>query len=227
MGLFFNRFTREPKKEIDVNAPPKQGIALFFSVLLHEFWELIKLNLIFILFCLPVVTIPIAITAMSKVILLMLMDKPFFVFGEFIAAFKAEWKRATVAGLVFFLSLAAALYGVLVYAYIMEIFFLHSCAIMLCIIFITAGFYLFPMLALLDIGLKGAFKNAALLVLLRLPYNFLTLLTVASLLLLILIFFPTSIMLVFLIFFALINLITTFCAYTGIKKFVIKEDQMT
>jgi len=223
MGYFFDRYTREPKKELDLDAPPKQGFALFFDVLKRELWELVKLNLVFILFCLPLITIPAALAAMSKVVMLMFMDRPIYVFSEFFTSFRAEWKRATIAGLIFSLLLAVTLFGQFIYAYIMENFFLQSFAMLVCVVFITAGFYLFPMLAMLDIGLRGAFKNALLLVFLRMPQNILTLLAVAILMSCALIFFPASILLALLILFSLANFITTFCAYTGLKKYVLKD----
>jgi hypothetical protein len=39
-------------------------------------------------------------------------------------------------------------------------------------------------------------------------------------------FLPPTLMAVLLIFFALSNLITTFCAYTGLKKHVIKDQNV-
>jgi len=221
MSFFFNRYEQEPKKEIDVNAPPKQGLALFFSVLRNEFWELIKLNLVFIIFCLPAVTIPAAITAMSKITIKMLMDQPVYVFSEFLSSFKAEWKRATIVGAIYFPLLAATLYGQYIYLNIMENFILYAASIFLSIILITAGFYIFPMIAVLDTDLKGVLKNAVLLVFIRAPHNVLALIAAAALALFVLVFFPLSSLLVILILFSLTNLITTFCAYTGIKKFVI------
>jgi len=222
MGLFFDRFTREPKKEIDKNAPPKKGIALFFTVLKREFWGICVLNLLFILFSLPVVTIPAAITAMSKVVSLMLMDKPVYIFSEFIGSLKADWKRATAVGFVYFPLIAAALYGQFIYAYAMEIYFMHIAALLLCALLVAAGFYVFPMIAILDISIVELLRNSILLTFLRFHYNLLVLFILAALVYGVLMLFPTSVFIVLLIFFSLTNLITTFCAYTGIKKYVLK-----
>ena len=86
-----------------------------------------------------------------------------------------------------------------------------------------AVFYLFSMLAVLDINIRGIFKNAILLTFLRMPQNVLTLIVVVLLTLFVWMFLPPTILAVLLIFFALIGFITTFCAYTGLNKFVIKD----
>jgi len=225
MGIFNNWYTREPRKELDLNAPPKTGLALFFSVLWRELWELCKLNLVFLLFCIPVVTIPAAITSMSRVIMLMLMDRPVYVFSEFLETFKKEWKRASAAGLPFFLLVAFTLVGQYIYSSVMGLYALQIATLLLCALLIMAGFYLFPMLAMLDVDLRGVIKNAVLLTFLRLPYNLLALLAVGAITFLILLLFPSSILIIIPIYFSLTNFITTFCAYTGLKKFVFKEEQ--
>ena len=223
VGFLNNLYNREPKTEIKKDEAPKQGIALFFDVLRREFWGICKLNLVFILFCIPVVTIPTALTAMSRVVMLMIMDKPVYPFGDFFAEFKAEWKRATVAGLVYFPLLALAVYGLYFYANVVDNYILYTLSIVACVSVLIIGFYLFPMLAMLDLKIKEIFKNAVLLTFVRMPQNILTLIIVAALTLLVVMFLPPTIVVVLLIFFALIGYITTFCAYTGLKKHVIKE----
>jgi hypothetical protein len=55
------------------------------------------------------------------------------------------------------------------------------------------------------------------------PQNILTLLIVVVLSLLVWLFLPPTILAVILIFFALIGLITTFNAYSSLKKYIFKE----
>jgi len=223
MGILNNWYNREPKNEIKKDAPEKKGMALFFDVFFREFWELCKLNLIFIVFCLPVVTIPTAITAMSKVMMYMIMDRTVYTFSDFFQSFKAEWKRATVAGLFYFPLLALTVFGQLFYSAVAGSLFLYVVTMLLCAMVLIAGFYLFPMLAVLDLSLNNIFKNAFLLTFLRMPQNILTLFISALLFLLVWLFWPFTFFALLLIFFALTRFITTFCAYTGLKKYVLKE----
>ena len=57
------------------DAPPKQGFALLADVLLRNWWELIQLNLLVILFGLPLVTLPAALVAAARICVLMLEDR--------------------------------------------------------------------------------------------------------------------------------------------------------
>ena len=223
MGFISDWHNREPKKEIAKGTPEKQGLALFFDVLWREFWELCKLNLIFILFSLPVVTIPVAITAMSKVIFYMLLDKPVYAFGDFYSSFRLEWKRATLAGLIYSMVLALTVVGMVFYTAFLDVFVLYVMSMLACALILIAGFYLFPMLAVLDLNLKGIFKNAILLTFLRMPQNICALVLFVLLTLLVLVYLPTTLLAVLVIFFSLINLISTFCAYTALKKFVLTD----
>jgi len=224
MGFISNWYTREAKVEIKKDTPPKEGAALFFDVLRREFWELCKLNLMLILFCVPVVTMPAALTAMSRVIMFMLMDRPVSTFGDFFDTFKKEWKRATIMGLIYFPLLALTVFGQYFYLAAAGSFLPYAVAMLSCAMVLIAGFYMFPMLAVLDLGLAGILKNAILLTFLRMPQNILALIVAVLLALLVLMLLPLSILVALFILFALIGLVTTFCAYTGLKKHVIKQE---
>ena len=68
----------EPKKDtpgIAKDAPQKKGFARYFEILWREFFPLIKLNLLFIISCLPIVTIPAALTAMNRITVTMVRDR--------------------------------------------------------------------------------------------------------------------------------------------------------
>ncbi|MGN6685593.1 MAG: hypothetical protein ACTHKD_16450, partial [Devosia sp.] len=63
---------------VDRNAPPKHGLALLVDVIRREWWMLIQLNLLYILFALPLLTLPAAQIAASRVTALMLEDRPVY-----------------------------------------------------------------------------------------------------------------------------------------------------
>lgn len=221
MGLYNRLYNAEPKKELDVHAPPKKGVRLFLHVLRREFWELCKLNLMMILFCIPIVTIPVAVVAMNKVLFLMLMDKSIYTFETFFSTVKAEWKRATVAGLLYFPSLAATIFGLYFYSEIVPNFLLYSCSMFACALILMAGIYLFPMLAMLDLNAKGIIKNTIILTFSKIPQNIAALFAAALWILLIVMFFPFTASVILLIFFSILILITTLCAYSSLKKIII------
>lgn len=224
MGFLDSWYTREPKQVIEKETPPNQGIVLFFEVLWREFWGLCELNLIFVVFCVPLITIPAAITAMNKIMIFMLMDNPVDIFADFFATFKAEWKRATIAGLMYFPLLALTIFGQYFYLTVMPNPLLYLVSMLSCAVVIIAGFYLFAMIAVLDLSLQGALRNSLLLVFIRVPQNVVTLLVVVLLALLVWMFFPATLLILIVIFFAFVGFVCTFCAYTGLKDLVIKKE---
>jgi len=224
MGLLGQRYNK-PGPGIEKDAPRKKGLALFSDILVREFFELIKLNLLFVLFCIPLVTIPAAVCAMSRITVTMVRDEPHFMWTDFWKAFKENFKKATLAGLLLGVGLvvcflAARFY--LDYAGTMVILFIPmSLSLLMLVLLAGMGIYVFPMLALIDLRLKIILKNALLMVLVCLPHTLLSLLAAGALLLAALLYFPYTLIAIVLLLFSLTNLITTFGAYGGMKKYVI------
>lgn len=224
MGLFGN-YAR-PGPGIPKDAPPKKGLALFFDVLSREFFELVKLNLLYLLFCVPVFTIPAATTAMCRIALTMLRDRNHFLWHDFFAAFKREFKWSTLLGLPL-LALILLCGGALRFyaaaalsSPAWSIPLLAAGALLL--LFLCAALYLFPMLALVDLPPRQALRNALLLALLCLPRNLLALAVIGVLQLLLLATLPMSLIYLPLIGCSLSCLIACFCAYGGIQKHVLR-----
>ena len=90
-----------PKKDY----PRQQGREIefirFLKTMFREFWELMKLNFLFLLTCLGVVTIPAAITARHYITLTMYRDKNHFLWRDYMKAFKTDFWRSLLGGVVF------------------------------------------------------------------------------------------------------------------------------
>lgn len=71
------------------------------SCLKRDITELLKLNLIFILCSLPLVSIPAAVQAMTKVNLTLQREENIDVVGDFLHAFRESFIDATISGAVF------------------------------------------------------------------------------------------------------------------------------
>jgi uncharacterized membrane protein YesL len=96
---------------IDRNAPPKQGFALLLDVIARNWWELIQLNLLVILFSLPLVTLPAALVAAARICVLMLEDRPVYLGRDFLEAFRGRFLRATLLGLLIIAAIGIALFA--------------------------------------------------------------------------------------------------------------------
>ncbi|BDR52596.1 hypothetical protein KIM372_05030 [Bombiscardovia nodaiensis] len=150
-----------------------QGIRLFWSVVKWHFGRLVGLNVLFILACIPIVTIPCAMTAMSKVLGLFLTRRICYPLYHFRRAFIDEWKRSTAAGGALLLSLIALLIGAWFYPRMGLSFgwILGGLCLALAVLVLAASIYLFPMIAFTDLPFASLLQNAFSLSMICLPYT--------------------------------------------------------
>ena len=93
-------FWTKEGKGIPKDAPKKTGVPLFAEIIAREWWELVKLNLLFLLFSLPLVTLPAALFATGTICRMMAEDRPVYLLRDFLEALRARALRATVWALV-------------------------------------------------------------------------------------------------------------------------------
>lgn len=82
------------------DAPEKTGAAWVGETFVREFWQLVKLNVLFLLCCLPVVTFGTARAAMARCTVNMARDVPNDVWTDFLAALRQDTVRNLLCGLV-------------------------------------------------------------------------------------------------------------------------------
>ena len=145
------------------------GIALLFGVLLKRLLAIIGLNLLFLVCCIPVITIPNALTALYRCTALLLKDEDFPLGKVYFSAFASEFFKTLAAGWILLLLLAGAGYGVLFYyssaAPAATVFTILG--VFLCVFLYAASCNLFYMLARVNLPLAALLKNAVLLVFMR------------------------------------------------------------
>ena len=91
--------------------PPQRGVKRFLFLLSTHFWRLMRLNMLFVLFCLPVVTIPAALCGMNRVLITLVRDGNCFLWSEFSKEFKANLLKSLPFGILFaFLTLDAFIF---------------------------------------------------------------------------------------------------------------------
>ncbi|MBY5816317.1 YesL family protein [Rhizobium leguminosarum] len=101
---------------IPKDAPKRTGLALFAEILVREWWEMVKLNILFILAGLFVVTLPAALAAMARVSVALVEDRNTYLLRDFTEAFLRYFWRATAWGLALCGALAIGLYAIVTYA---------------------------------------------------------------------------------------------------------------
>lgn len=95
--MFFQKDYAAPGPGIDPDAPEKTGLARFMEILSLECATLFKLNLLFLVCSVPVVTIPPAVFAMNQVVRMMVLDQPVDLLYHYKSAFRKFWKRSYAA----------------------------------------------------------------------------------------------------------------------------------
>lgn len=212
----FNSYTR-PGKGIDKDEPEKKGIALFYDILMREFWHFCGINALFILGCLPIVTIGASYAALNSVIIKMIRDVPIYAFEDFKLGFKNNFKQGTIAMLI------NALIGVLVYIaymfYLQEAPTLTYFVIAVAVLLLLFGNYVYPLLVSVELPLKGVYQNSFMIGMLCLFYSILNLVLGIGVFVLGVLMFPISIFYILTIGFAFSAFINCFITYKGIKRY--------
>ena len=83
---------------------------------MREWWTLIELNLLYALCCLPVVTIPAAQVAMTRICVTMIEDRNVYLLRDFRETFVQRFWRATAFGALALLAVLAAGYSSIFFA---------------------------------------------------------------------------------------------------------------
>ena len=98
--MFFRHDYSTPGPGIQKDAPEKTGVARFVEILQLECVTLFQLNLLFLLTCLPVITIPLALFALNQVIRRMVMDQPVLCLHHYKTGLLRHWRQAYAAFLL-------------------------------------------------------------------------------------------------------------------------------
>lgn len=209
-----------PGPGIPKDEPKPTGLRLFFSVLFREWKTLVKLNLIFLLCCIPVITIPAALCAMQHITLKMIQDEPFLLWTDFRRTFRRVFKRGSLWGWGYFFMALATAFCLNFYAQ-MELYHIafllpFVCAAAFLLLLGLSGIYLFPLLVRSEMTGFGLVRNACLMALGYFTHGFPALLFNAALALLCDLFFPLAWPATVLILFALQSLVASFSAWPDI-----------
>ena len=142
---------------------PKGGSKLFFYLVFTYPWKLILLNLLTLLLCVPIVTIPATLSALSRVSMKLAMQGYCNVFAEYWEEWKAAWVRYLP---FFFLSAIPAIAGIVVVwsrigsiASAADFLLVAVCALVFFIVYVL-WCYAFPLFAIIDLPPKQNIRNA-------------------------------------------------------------------
>lgn len=142
---------------------------------LGKIGDMICLNVMWLICCIPIITIGASTTALYTVMLRMVKNEEGYIFRGFLKAFKSNFKQSTLIWLI--LLLLGIVWTV---DFRVAGFMPGMAGIILSAIFLALGFillsvmiYIFPLTARYENDIKTTFKNALILTVAKLPYTFL------------------------------------------------------
>ena len=147
------------------------------AVLLNKIADLVILNLLWVVCCIPVVTAGAATTAFAYELLKLARDEESYVFTGFFRQFKENFKQSTIVWLTY-LVIGAVVYFDIRALGLMELSVKPVLAVvlyMIAFLALASMFYAFPVMAFFRNSTKKVFKNSLLLAVAHLPWTLLIL----------------------------------------------------
>ncbi|MCI5945496.1 MAG: YesL family protein [Oscillospiraceae bacterium] len=230
MSLFgLNDYTKAGPG-IAKNAPKKKPFFEFFELYFRKFWKLLELNLLTVLFCIPVVTIGPAIAGMTRVLRNYRLEKNAFIFHDFWKGFSRNLKQSIPVGLLDILFAVSAYAALQVYPAMYKnsgsIIYIILCVISVsfALTLLMMNFYIFPMIVATDLSLANIIKNSFFLTCVGLKKNVITLLVVVFVVLLLgvmIVLHPLSAIIIPIWPISFLGFLIMFNSYPLIQKYVI------
>ena len=148
---------RRDRPDLERSAIGKHGFVGYMDMLWREFFELLKLNLLFVLSCVPIITIPAALTAMHRITSVMVRDENHFLWPDYWKAFRRDFWKSLGGGAAIAAVMALFVLSTVFYYNLMQVnkVFVLLAGFAACVVLLTlcVSFYFFPMLAMVDLPL--------------------------------------------------------------------------
>ena len=224
-GFKFGSGKKKPKG-VSKNGPQEKRVVLFFRIYWRKFWRMIGLNALYLMMCIPIVTIGPATSAFMKILRNYSQERSTFMIADFFAAFKSNFKQSFIIGLID-LVLVSVVSGALYFYFTLakeKTSFIALMVIMgsVAFVIVTMQFYIFLMIVSTNLKTSEILKNSLILSIVELKTNLITFVFVALIVAVNVLFFPFSAILIPMFPFALMGLIVAFNCYPIIRKHIIQ-----
>ena len=137
--------------------------------------DLIILNLLFLLGCIPIITTGVSCAALYTVTLKMCRGKETYVLKDFLSAYRQNLKLGIILHLIFsllFIIIAIDFYvmwNILEYGFFLK--WMFGLLVIFSILFVMASLYVYPLLAQFNNTVKGHIRSAVVLSVKHFPYT--------------------------------------------------------
>lgn len=223
MGLFYNN--NVAGSGVAKNRRRKKPFFRFWELFFNKFWTMFTMNLIYVLACLPVVTIGPATAALTSMMRNVYLERPQFIWHDFWREFKKNFKQSFVIGILDLAAIAVAFFTYKQFTDDLDAdmttkaMYVVSFAIQA--VFLLMNFYIYPQIVALNMKLGGILKNSLILVFVNLPCELIVMAVLVGFAsLLAFFFFPAVFFLPFMPG-AWMVFLSVFCCYPAIQKLII------
>lgn len=222
MGLFYNN---DIAGKGVAKGKKKKPFFRYWEIFANKFWVFFQLNLIYVLFCLPIVTIGPATAALTAMMRNIYLERPQFIWYDFVQYFKKNFKQSFFIGLLDIAIVAVGVVTFVQYSKMPEMDttakVMYTLSIAVQIFFLMMNFYIYPQIVALNLRFGGIFKNAAILVFANLPAEMIVLALTMGFGALLMFFFIPAVFFLPLIPGAWIIYTSVFCCYPAIQRLII------
>lgn len=232
MGLFSNY--NNAGRGIPKMPQEKRGFVKFMEVYGRHFWDIVLLNLLYILFCIPIVTFGPATAGLIQVTRKYSQERSCFMFHEFWKTFKSSFKQSFVVGLadLFLLYWAEVMIRTYYQISLMYSFgkVLLVMAISLMLIIYLMHFYIYMLIVSTNLKLRQIIKNSFLLISIGLKPTLISFFSIVGMLILLILFILTApsvglivdLVLIAALLFSTCAFIVSYNSFPIIRKYVIQ-----
>lgn len=223
MGLFYNN--NVAGTGVSKNGPKKKPFFRYWELFANKFWTFFKINLVYFLFCIPIVTFGPATAAMTALMRNICLERPQFIFHDFWKEFKKNFKQSFIIGMLDVFVIGLSILTFRYYALQPEMDtgakVLYALAIAAQVLFVMMNFYIYPQIVALNLGMGGIVKNSFILVFVNLWGELITLAAFTAYSALLMFFNIFVLTLAPLVPFAWLGFTSVFCCYPAIQKYII------
>jgi uncharacterized membrane protein YesL len=206
----------------------ESAMGLYFEFLFNTSFDLIKLNCLFLLACIPVITIPAAVTGLSWVVSLMVRNKEYRVWKDFWKRFRSDFGQSLIFGvlstIIYYLSGVSILY----YIVVMQSSWMGPTLMILIGIIIAIpimmSLYFFSLIATVNLSPLGIIKNAFVLSFLNLRKNSISLMLFAAAVALTVRFYPLSLGIYILPIIPSLRFVDLYLQFPEIEKYIVTKN---
>lgn len=165
MGLFYKN--EVAGRGVAKNTWRQNTFSRYWKLLFRKVGAVFKINIVYFLFCLPVVTFGPATTAMTGMMRNIYLERPQFIFHDFWKLFKENFRKSVFIGILNVIAFVSVWFILTVLAQDPDMESSMRIMLYVCIgaeaLFALASFYIYQQTAAVDLPLTAIIKNALIL----------------------------------------------------------------